>query len=286
MLLGTPDFHLSLLVFCASLFIYNIDRLFTYSSDFSNSPQRSEYINQNLLLIMATILICLAGLGVLLKYFTYNFLLFMFVLLILTILYLLLFNKETEKIRSLYGKKQDPEKLPKLDIRDSAYLRDKFSGLKPLILAFVWAATTIILPVIHSTKTVIPGFYILFLIRFLEYGVNGVLFDFRDIAGDTENQKSNIFQKKNRQSILNFTLMVLVINSLIIVISVYKHILPFIILSDLTIVCIYFLIIWSIIKSNPKKARPQYVSSLYYPLLVDGVLFLPAVAMLWFYKIA
>jgi hypothetical protein len=282
---GSADHRLIVFVFCSSTLIYNLDRLLSLSSDYINSPARSKYVAKHILLITILVFICFIIIALQLEYFNFTFIAIVSGLLAFTLLYLMVFNKEMENIRYLLefldGKdfKVDNVKIRPLHFKGEPLLQIHISFLKPLLLAFVWATTTVILPVVHSGFQFSTGVFGLFLIRFIEYAINGVLFDYRDIHGDKKNHKSNVFLGSNPKNIFKYTILLSVINIGIVIVATYVRILPNLIISDMVIAVFYFFIIMYIHHNEKSRNKPasSVLSSPSYALMIDGILFLPVI---------
>jgi len=283
-LFGYVNFHLVLFMFFSATLVYNLDRLISFSSDFKNTPRRSRYIDKNLVLILLLILGCLAGILFLLKNFDFVYIIGLSALFCFTVLYLLVYNKELVFLRHFLGGGEKSAGHAAAFQNYTSY-NAKISFLKPVLLGLVWAATTVILPVVHSGGKIAAGVAGLFGIRLVEYAVNGVLFDYRDISGDFENKKNNLFLAKEPGKIFKSILVLLAVQGAFIVACVFFRVLPPVIFSDLLVSLAYILWIWNIVKNkacqeNLKNFKPVPIPPLAYSLVVDGVLFLPAVFVL------
>ena len=214
--------------------------------------------------------------GFLLKYFNHYFLSFVTGLFIFTTLYLLMFNKELNPVKIL--KKVDRQFISKTT-------NFKISWLKPILLGTVWASTTIVLPFFQSGDKLSSEIVLLFLIRFLEYSVNGVLFDYQDLNGDVKNNKSNLFRIQKTETIFKFTVIALMLEAGLILFSIYYKILPLVIFSDMIIVAFYIFLIYHIVQNEkyPNPRKFMSTSKFSHPFLVDGILFLPALITFIFY---
>jgi len=270
------NFQIIIFIFFSTTLIYNLDRLFSFSSDYVNSPKRSQYVNHNFILIIFIISSCITGILFFLKFFNFIFIITLVILFLLTILYLLIFNKEFEFI----------QKFLRISDKSISSQSISISILKPILLALVWAFATIILPVFHNGYKFSNGVFILLLIRFIEYGVNGVLFDYRDTAGDYKNKKNNLFLAIKPKSIFLFAVLFLLLNSVIICFAVYTHLLPSVLFFDFIVILVYIFLIWNILHNKIfiYKLKSGLDSSLLYPLIVDGVYFLPAIFTILVYS--
>ncbi|MDH4262216.1 MAG: hypothetical protein OEV78_04125 [Spirochaetia bacterium] len=188
----------------------------------------------------------------------------------------MIFNKEFEFI----------QKFLRISDKSISSQSISISILKPILLALVWAFATIILPVFHNGYKFSNGVFILLLIRFIEYGVNGVLFDYRDTAGDYKNKKNNLFLAIKPKSIFLFAVLFLLLNSVIICFAVYTHLLPSVLFFDFIVILVYIFLIWNILHNKIfiYKLKSGLDSSLLYPLIVDGVYFLPAIFTILVYS--
>ena len=289
-LLASPNQSLLLFIFFSTILIYNMDRLISFQSDFINSPSRSSFITRHVIFIK--IIICLSVVIILLLtiYFNSFFRIIVFFLFMLTVSYLFLFNGEISNRRNLSGF-PGRNSLKIQSARKESYFGSiswsdkKISFMKPVLLAFVWASATIILPIIHSGKQISLAATGLFLIRYIEYLVNGIFFDFKDLSGDSKNYKKNIFLDFKPDLVFQWTALLLIIETGFILGFVFFRILPFVIISDLLIVFFYLFLLLNIwnIKLFGRKTMTLKVSSLAFSLLADGILAVPAI-FFFFYQ--
>lgn len=251
--------NLAWFVFFSATLVYNIDRLASISADYKNSPARTAFIVQNQAGIKWLIILCSGGAGYFIFSFSLRFFLIMLALLWLTGFYFYFFNA------------------------GSRFLRFNIPVLKPFILSFVWSFITVVLPAVDSKDAPVgapvgaPGgglIWLLFGIRFCHYFVNGFFFDFRDAEGDKSSNKKNLFLRWGRNRFLIITFTVLFISLGLMFYGVSQKILTRFIFADILVTLTYGMIALRFFQNRDilsLKKDPD----LYYPVVVDGILFAP-----------
>lgn len=241
-----------LLIFCAGFLGYNFYRLFvlfTHPNIILNHS-KYEWLKANLRwFYVVTILVILGGL--ITSFFAKKtVLLLLFPLGILTLLYA----------------------LPLFKVKQKFFSIREFSVIKIFIIAFVWAASTVLPPVIQSEQVFkISSIFLLMGERFIFILAITIPFDIRDMINDKQTGLKTvplIIGEKNAWILSNILLLVFLILSFLY--NFFNH--------SLYIFCGLFLsVIVTLISINNKKIRRW--SNYYYGIL-DGMIIVQALLVI------
>jgi 4-hydroxybenzoate polyprenyltransferase len=251
-----PELYLAI-IFFATLLDYNFHRFVTLNSNPENmTAGKYHWAATHLPLLKRLIAVSLAGLGITLLFAGFRIFIFLGLMSILTFLYSIPVNRKPGK----------------------SFLMLKIPGLKSLIIAFVWAAATVFLPVLQSGNSFTTNqMLLLFAERLSFIFAITIPFDIRDMKADKLVGLRTIpvaFGEKKARTISNMVLLL----SLSIAIFHYTDLnMIFIIPAYGT--CIIFIL--ALINSRKLASLPNY-----YHGLLDGsiILFGILVCLSYFIK--
>ena len=154
------------IIFFATIFEYNLHRLITilfYKDALKDEKHR--WVNRNLILFFILVGLCIIGFSIAIFYAKREVLITLAPIALITLFYSLpVFKRNTRLFR----------------------LRE-ISGLKIFLIAVVWSAVTILLPIIESGKNFNNGhIFLIFIERFLFIFAITIPFDIRDMESDSK----------------------------------------------------------------------------------------------------
>jgi len=233
-------------VFFSTVLVYNFDRIANLIPDRHASPARAGFFRKNRKIFILITAASLLPLTWIILQLSLDSLIWFTPLGVLTLLYLYFFGWRSQK-------------------------RDRTAWLKPLLLSIVWTTVVVAAPFITSSSPLSKGALWLWGIRFLEYFTNGILFDFRDIAGDTKEQKANFvaFSGFRQSVVISFvsSLIALAMTSY----ALATQMLPRAVSAEIPVTLLYLAITWRVYSTGEAPLQKE----LHYALFLDGALFLP-----------
>lgn len=254
--LETHNPSLGLLLFFATLLVYNLDRLLDTAADTRNVPKRAAYVASRRGLFVGVSITSALLVALLAPSLSMASLLLLAPLFFISAAYLFLFS------------------YPRGSGRLGGLSRLSPLG-KPLLLGLVWSATAVALPLVESAGELgallhFPGAPWLLAIRFLHYLANGILFDLRDLSGDAAVGRQNIGARLGGGAIGRLLGFVLALASALTVAAAANRLLPPILLVELAVPLIYLYFYRRLSRGAPLlRDEARFIGAL------DAPLFLP-----------
>ena len=249
--LGFTDhlYYYSLLTFFATLFIYNLQRIF-YSEvkDFNLNSIRRKWISEHQTTIK--ILTLIGFIGVLLSFFSndYRIVFYLSPLLILSLAYF----------------------IPFVKLRKSA-------GFKLLTLSTVWTMTTALVPMLLSNSSLshpLVGWQMILhiILRFSFIMSICIPFDIRDIAIDAAENVSTLPHKLGENKTKRLSVLFIVIYSVLIVLELLTKTIS--IASFVALLLGMSVTLLLILKCNSKRSEYYFVAGIDGTMILQGILLL------------
>jgi len=243
-----------LFIFSATLIVYLLDRLMDIRVDSKVKPERTRFTLNNRPLIILLLVLAVLGSSFTIVRLPARFIETALLLSVLTGLYLFFYNIVDKKNGKFHNIKI-------------------FTILKPLWLSIVWVLVTLYLPFAGAKNiaTFPTQLILLGLVRFGQYGIDGVLFDLRDLRNSDSPQSTHSGDVNSYKTIV---VALCVITFGVLFFAIATKLLPPVFLTEAIIPSVYILFIFK--TSWLKKPVPE----LLYPALLDGILFLPVLVYL------
>jgi len=236
LLLGIPvGWDFLMIVYLITYIIYLYDRFRGLEQDSSTNYDRSRHIKKYVkyipIIISSSILIII---GILFYFGNWSSLVFGLLLLLFGLFYNSFFKKLTQKI----------------------------VGFKNFYVAFEWALLVVFLAFYYSFPLDL-AVLLLFIFIFLRWLINTIFFDIKDIKSDKEHNLGTIPVSYGKNKTLNYLHIINIFSFVLVIIGVYKNILP---VSFLSLSIFYFYSFFYIQKAKNKSVN---INSLSY-IMVDG----------------
>lgn len=148
------------------------------------------------------------------------------------------------------------------------FIINKLGFLKTILLSFTWAYTTVILPSLATQNEVSQLLTQVFSMRFVFMLMLGVIFDFRDVQKDRNNNWSSVATMFNKSQLIGVMLMLLLLNSVLCYwnLKIVGEVQQFILMMSTVLAFLFFII--------SLKKRNYY----FYYFLVDGLMLFSSIA--------